>query len=121
MNDVVQIGSHYYALTLNLFLTAFFGLMGSILYFRYQRKIKREDAEKLKLEETATNALAQLVEERHDTLIEKFDDTKTQIIRKIDDHVSEQKVWQVSIDDRFFSHGHRIVGDIANDIIIKKK
>jgi hypothetical protein len=126
--DLVRIGNHYYALTLNLILTAFFGLLGSIAYFRYQRKIKREDEKNQKLEDSKDqadtekkDALAKLVEERHGTLIGKFDETKKEIIKKIDDHVCAQEKWQDSADERFFSHGHRVIGDITEDIILKKK
>jgi hypothetical protein len=118
--DVIQIGNHYYALILNLIITTFFGLMGSIVYFRYQRKIKRRDAEKLKLEETATNALSALVTERHDTLIKNFDDTRKTIVNKIDAHCVAQEKWQIQVDDRFHSHAHMIKGDIADDIIMRK-
>ena len=101
----------------NIILTAIFGLFASIAYYKY---IKRENRE-MNLEKDKKDALAALVDAKHNTLLEKFDDTKTTIIQKIDDHVSEQKVWQASVDNRFYQHAHRIDGDIADDIIIRKK
>lgn len=49
MPDVIQIGNHAYALTLNLFVTVLASVVASIVYFKWKRRIEREDQTKREL------------------------------------------------------------------------
>jgi len=119
MVEGVQIGSGYFALTLNLFLTTFIGFLGSVAFFKYSRGIKKREDEHAELERQAKEALTVLVQERHDNMVVKIDDMKKSVLSKIDDVCKSQEKWQKEMVDKFYNHAHVINGDIAEDIIIR--
>ena len=98
--DVIKIGTHAYALTLNLILTGFIGLLFSIALFYWTRKVKRydqkrdEERKEREADKRASLLLKEAVDEsRHKTVVAKVDT----ICLRLD-----------KIDQRFDGHEHLI-------------
>jgi hypothetical protein len=110
MPDFIQIGSHAYALTLNLFLTGFIGLLFSIVLFYWTRRIKREDEIKRSL--IAAREIAD--KERHDavigsvnTLNEELGRQSKALFTKIDKFCTENYSEHAKMRRNFWKHTHR--------------
>lgn len=109
MPDMFQIGSHTYALTLNLFLTGFIGLGFSIVLFYWQRKVKKEDEEKKKLLEEREWA----ERERHEAVLSSVQSLKEELgqqskslFSKIDRYCSENASEHAKMKRNFWKHTH---------------
>jgi hypothetical protein len=109
MPDFIKIGSHAYALTLNLFLTGGIGLFFSILFFRYRRMIKRQDEEKRRMIEARERADA----ERHDLILEsvrglreELGDKSDILFQKVDDYCKENSKAHDKMKRNFWKHRH---------------
>lgn len=109
MPDFIKIGSHAYALTLNLFLTGGIGLIFSIALFYWTRKIKRQDAIKRELMEAREKADA----ERHNAVIEsvkglreELGDKSDILFRKVDDYCKENSKAHDKMKRNFWKHRH---------------
>jgi len=117
MPDFIKIGSHAYALTLNLFLTGAIGLLFSIALFYWTRKIKREDAIKRELIEAREKADA----ERHELILEsvkgikeELGDKSDTLFRKVDDYCRTNVREHEKMKRNFWKHKH-----VDSEIFIK--
>jgi len=112
MPDVISIGSHTYALTLNLLLTGFIGLAFSVALFYWQRKVKREDAVKRELIEAREKADAS----RHEKVVDLIEDRHGLVINKIEDYCKKNDLFHREFKRDFDNHYH----DEENSVVIKR-
>ena len=107
--DVVQIGSHTYALTLNLILTGSRGAAFSIALFLWQRKVRKDDKlreELLLVQEKANTERHEAVLESVTTLKEALGEKSDTLFRKIDDFCRESAADRAKMKRNFWKHYH---------------
>ena len=98
--DAVMISSHAYALTLNLFVTIGATVLASIIFYRWRRRLEREEENKRKLIEAREKADAA----RHETLKGMITDNRKAMADKLDKICERFE----EMDERFHEHEHLI-------------
>ena len=109
MPDVIQIGQHAYALTLNLILTGCIGLFFSLALFYWSRKVKKEDEIKKALIQAREDSDA----ERHRLILESVKEIKEElgdksdtIFQKVDDYCKANSAEHGRMKRNFWKHRH---------------
>lgn len=112
MPDVINIGQHAFALTLNLLYTIIASLVAGVVLYKWKRKVEYDE----KIKRDLIEAREAAEKHRHGEVIELIDGRHNLVIDKIEDYCkrSEKRFSEIKRD--FDNHYH----DEDNTVIIKR-